>query len=51
VIDTVRETTDGIACAVLAEVTLGQRSARVRIVWHYADERAAPRLVTAYPTL
>jgi hypothetical protein len=51
VIDTVRETPDGITCAVLAEITLGERSARVAVVWHYADEHAAPRLLTAYPTL
>jgi hypothetical protein len=51
VIETVRETPDGITCAMLAQITLGARTARVRIVWHYADERSAPRLVTAYPTL
>jgi hypothetical protein len=50
-IETTRETPDGVTCAVLAPITLGDRTARVRIVWHYANESAAPRLVTAYPTL
>jgi len=47
-IDTAREAPDGITCWVIAEITLGDRTARVRIVWHYAHEGAAPRLVTAY---
>jgi len=50
-IDTVREAPDGITCGVSAVITLGDRTARVRIVWHYAHEDAAPRLVTAYPSL
>ena len=50
-IDTAREAPDGITCGLVVDITLGQRTARVRIVWHYAHEGAAPRLVTAYPTL
>jgi hypothetical protein len=50
-IETVRDTPDGITCGVVAEITLGDRTAPLRIVWHYAHEGAAPRLVTAYPTL
>jgi hypothetical protein len=50
-IETVRDQPDGVTCGVVVEVTLGDRTARVRVVWHYAREDAAPRLVTAYPTL
>jgi hypothetical protein len=41
---------NGIACGVEAEVTIGERNARVTISWHYADASAAPRLATAYPS-
>jgi hypothetical protein len=50
-IDTVRTMPDGITCSVLAHITLSQRTARVRIVRHYANEWSALRLVTAYPSL
>lgn len=50
-VDLVREAPDGIGCGVLAEITIGERTGRVRIVWHYAQEDSAPRLVTAYPAL
>lgn len=50
-IDTIRDTPGGLTCTLLAEISLGERAARVRIVWHYSGEDAAPRLVTAYPTL
>jgi hypothetical protein len=31
-------------------LTLNRRTAIVRSAWHYSDENAAPRLVTAFPT-
>lgn len=34
---------------VLIDVTINGRLAPVLTAWHYADEGAAPRLVTAYP--
>jgi len=34
---------------VLINLTINDRSAPVLTAWHYADEDAAPRLVTAYP--
>jgi hypothetical protein len=42
---------EGIATShgVLIDVTINGRSAPVLTAWHYADEGAAPRLVTAYP--
>jgi hypothetical protein len=42
---------EGIVCGIEMELTLGERTAPVTISWHYASEGAAPRLVTAYPTL
>lgn len=42
---------DGVVCGVEAELTIRERTAPVTVSWHYADEDAAPRLVTAFPTL
>lgn len=39
----------GVGCGVLVELSIGERAATVLSAWHYADEGAAPRLVTAYP--
>lgn len=39
----------GVVCGVEVTLTLNDRTARVGTAWHYADEDAAPRLVTAYP--
>jgi hypothetical protein len=33
------------------ELTLEERTASVTTAWHYVEKGAAPRLVTAYPTL
>ena len=41
----------GIVFGVEVVLTIGERSAPVRMSWHYADEKSAPRLVTAYVTL
>jgi hypothetical protein len=41
----------GIVCGVSFALTLGDRTAFVSTAWHYATAGAAPRLVTAYPTL
>jgi len=41
----------GVGCAVETTVTIGRRSAGVRIAWHYRHAGDAPRLVTAYPRL
>jgi hypothetical protein len=40
---------EGISCGVAVELTIEGRAAAVASAWHYADESAAPRLVTAYP--
>jgi hypothetical protein len=49
-IDTIRDSApDGITCGALVELEINERTAAVRTSWHYADEVAAPRLVTAYP--
>lgn len=40
----------GITCGVQVNLTIGDRSAKTLVSWHYALEIAAPRLVTAYPT-
>jgi hypothetical protein len=40
----------GVVCGVEFVLTLGDRAAPVATSWHYLDEEAAPRLVTAYPT-
>jgi hypothetical protein len=44
---------EGIAVtySVLIELTINDRIATVLSAWHYKDESAAPRLVTAYPKL
>jgi hypothetical protein len=42
---------DGVVCGIEVELTIEGRTAPVTISWHYEDEEAAPRLVTAYPTL
>jgi len=41
----------GLVCGVEVELTIGDRTAPVRISWHYATQVSAPRLVTAYVTL
>jgi hypothetical protein len=41
----------GVVCGIQVELTIGERSARVRMSWHYANKEAAPRLVTAYVNL
>lgn len=41
----------GIVCGVEVELAIGERTAQVKISWHYASEESAPRLVTAYVTL
>lgn len=38
-----------VSYGVLIDVTINRRSAPVLTAWHYANEGAAPRLVTAYP--
>jgi Domain of unknown function (DUF6883) len=49
-IETVREVEGGgVSCGVRVEMTIEGRNAAVISAWHYADEGAAPRLVTAYP--
>ncbi|MGH2824170.1 MAG: DUF6883 domain-containing protein, partial [Thermoleophilaceae bacterium] len=40
----------GVVCGVEVELTINDRTARVATAWHYADEGASPRLVTAYPS-
>jgi hypothetical protein len=40
----------GLVCGVELELTINDRTATVATAWHYADEDAAPRLVTAYPS-
>jgi len=40
----------GVVCGVEFTLTIGDRTAPVATAWHYADEEAAPRLVTAYPS-
>lgn len=41
----------GITCGIKVELTIGERTAQAVISWHYANERAAPRLASAYPTV
>jgi len=49
-VSTVRDRTPhGVVCGVEVELTITDRTARVATAWHYADEEASPRLVTAYP--
>jgi hypothetical protein len=40
----------GMSCRVPVTITISDRTARVRTVWHYEHDEAAPRLVTAYPS-
>lgn len=40
-----------VSYGVLVTLTINGRRAPVLTVWHYADEGAPPRLVTAYPKL
>jgi hypothetical protein len=50
-VDTIRPAFAGsVLCRVDMSLTFNNRTATVRTIWHYADEDAAPRLVTAFPT-
>lgn len=40
----------GVVCGVEVTLTLNERTAPVATAWHFADEDAAPRLITAYPS-
>jgi hypothetical protein len=40
----------GLDCRVDLVLTLNQRTATVRSIWHYAHDDNAPKLVTAFPT-
>lgn len=40
----------GVVCGVEVALTINDRTAPVATAWHYEDEHAAPRLVTAYPS-
>lgn len=40
----------GLVCGVDIVLTIGERSAPVRISWHHERQDAAPRLVSAWPT-
>ena len=42
---------DGVACGVETILTVGKRTAKARLSWHYEHARDVPRLVTAYPRL
>jgi hypothetical protein len=39
----------GVTCRVLITLTIDDRTAPVRTVWHYDSDQAPPRLVTAFP--
>jgi hypothetical protein len=39
----------GVVCGVDVTLTIKDRTASAATAWHYMDEDAAPRLVTAYP--
>jgi hypothetical protein len=39
-----------VVCGVEVKVMINDRAATVATAWHYADDHAAPRLVTAYPS-
>lgn len=41
----------GVVCGVVVDLSCNHRQAPVTLSWHYPYEGAAPRLVTAYPTL
>ena len=40
----------GVVVGVEITLTINDRTAPVATAWHYEDEDAAPRLVTAYPS-
>jgi hypothetical protein len=40
----------GVVCGVEVTLTFNERTAPIATAWHYPDEEAAPRLVTAYPS-
>ena len=40
----------GVVCGVELTPTINDRTAPIATSWHYTDEEAAPRLVTAYPS-
>lgn len=39
-----------VVCGVELTLTINERPAPIATSWHYADEEAAPRVVTAYPS-
>jgi hypothetical protein len=39
-----------VVCGVDITLTINDRTSSVATAWHYPDEDAAPRLVTAYPS-
>lgn len=41
----------GLSCEVDARLTIGERTATFRTIWHYVAPEAAPRLVSAFPKL
>jgi hypothetical protein len=41
----------GLNCEVDVQLVIGDRSATIRTIWHYATPAAAPRLVSAFPRL
>jgi hypothetical protein len=50
-VSTIRERVPyGVIAGVELTLTINARTASVQTAWHYLDEDAAPRLVTAYPT-
>jgi hypothetical protein len=40
----------GVICGVEVPLTINERTALVATAWHFVDDDAAPRLVTAYPS-
>ncbi len=50
-VDAIRPAFAGsLVCRVDVSLVFNERTARIRSIWHYADDNAAPRLVTAFPT-
>lgn len=41
----------GLNCEIESQLVIGERSATIRVIWHYAAPDAAPRLVSAFPRL
>jgi hypothetical protein len=41
----------GLNCEVDVQLAIGERSATVRTIWHYATPASTPRLVSAFPKL